>query len=160
MEKNNILKNPLNIAKKDGGDLDQENLNPVSIIINNEPGSMYDEPAPPHQITKEELEEKGVLYFVNQLNNNQMHLEKELNKNSDEMQKQSEILEALRQERIEEKGLELEELIYSCLNKGSVTPEEDKLIRRKYHIYHEVLGGNHGIQELYEERYMNLKVHM
>ena len=89
-----------------------------------------------------------------------MHLEKELNKNSDEMQKQSKILEALRQERIEEKGLELEELIYSCLNKGSVTPEEDKLIRRKYHIYHEVLGGNHGIQELYEERYMNLKVHM
>ena len=160
MEKNNILKNPLNIVKKDGGSSDQENPNPVSIIINNEPGSMYDEPAPPHQITKEELEEKGVLYFVNQLNNNQMNLEKELNKNSDEMQKQSEILEALRQERIEEKGLELEELIYSCLNKGSVTPEEDKLIRRKYHIYHEVLGGNHGIQELYEERYMNLKVHM
>lgn len=107
-------------------------------------------------ITNEDLNSENYNLILQQSIN---HLIDNQNMNNVEMQKQSQILQSLRQERIEEKGLELEDLMYKVLVRGYATPAEDKVIRRKYHIYHEILGGNHNIKELYEERYLDLDIH-
>jgi hypothetical protein len=49
-------------------------------------------------------------------------------------------------------------LIYTCLNQGFATPEQNDKITLLYTAY-EALGGNHEIKSLYYEHYLKLPVH-
>ena len=49
-------------------------------------------------------------------------------------------------------------MIYAALDKGYVTPAQDKRIRVKYKDYR-ANKGNGEIQELYEKRYLRLHIH-
>lgn len=140
---------------------------PISIVINNDldkddednleyqPDFFHEFP----EVSEDKIQEKGSAWYLNILGRNQHILNKRLEKNEEEMLKQSKTLEALRQDRIGEKAIEIEKLIYSALEKQFATPEEDKLIRKKYRLYHEVLLGNSDIAELYNERYLKIPVH-
>lgn len=162
-EHSEALSNPLK-KKKEAPAAKADPSQSVSIVINNnnnEEGKSksLDDNIDGKKITEDEVNDKGVVYFINELKENQAYLNEKLIKNSEEMKSQSEVLEALRKERIEEKGIQIEELIYNALVKGFATPAEDKLIRKKYYIYHEILGGNHGIQELYDNKYQGIAIH-
>ena len=54
--------------------------------------------------------------------------------------------------------IELKKLIYSCLNKGYATPEENDKIITFYSAY-VGLGGNHEVKCLYEDHYVKLPIH-
>ena len=56
------------------------------------------------------------------------------------------------------KKIELKRLMYDCLNKGFATPAENDKITMYFHSY-SALGGNHEVETLYKEHYINLKVH-
>lgn len=56
------------------------------------------------------------------------------------------------------KKIELKRLMYDCLNKGFATPSENDKITMFFHSYTS-LGGNHEVETLYKEHYINLKVH-
>lgn len=111
-----------------------------------------------NNVEDRDIDVHGIPYFINLLKRNQHILNNRLIQNEKNMNKQSTILEALRDDRISEKHIELETLIYSSLNQGFVTPAQDKLIREKYRIYR-LLGGNGDIQMLFEGRYLSVPVH-
>lgn len=79
-------------------------------------------------------------------------------RSTEELEKQTNILNILKECQLEEQRGRLKEMIYDCLSQGYVTPKQDEKIRHAYYVYHEVLGGNHEISELYNKRYLNLKV--
>ena len=81
-----------------------------------------------------------------------------LEKHAVELENQSQTLNNLQALMKNMIRFELEDMIYSCLNKGYATPAEDKRIRIKYKDYR-ANKGNGDIEELYEKRYIKLKIH-
>lgn len=79
-------------------------------------------------------------------------------RSTEALEKQTDILNILKECQLEEQRGRLKEMIYDCLSQGYVTPKQDEKIRHAYYVYHKVLGGNHEISELYNKRYLNLKV--
>lgn len=83
----------------------------------------------------------------------------ELASQSEKIKRNSSILDALRNNEMINKKIELKKMIYECLNNGYATPEENDKITQYYIAYTE-LGGNHEIKTLYEQHYLKLPVHI
>lgn len=67
-------------------------------------------------------------------------------------------LNKLQKAAMNDKKIALKDEIYECLNAGFVTPKQRDKITLDYESYCE-LGGNHEVQKLYEEHFLNLSVH-
>ena len=68
------------------------------------------------------------------------------------------VIDSLRETMKDDKKIKLEKQIYECLNKGFVTPEENKIITTNYQNYR-LLKGNGEIEELYTKHYVKLPIH-
>lgn len=64
----------------------------------------------------------------------------------------------IREAMMNDKKVLLKDLIYNALDKGFATPEEDERITIEYNSYTS-LGGNGVIRDLYENKYLRLKIH-
>lgn len=151
------FKNPLSEKKEDEHSKSNTPTSNINININN--GDHDDDD-----------EDLFVLNDDINLGNNEK-IEKTINRVIKEQKNQSEILKDHSAQLTEQSLIlenvqrlmknvirfELEDLIYDALGKGYVTPEEDKKIRIKYKDYRDNKG-NGDIQELYEKRYLNLKI--
>lgn len=69
------------------------------------------------------------------------------------------MISALQEAEMKAYQVELKNLMYQCLNKGFITPQENEEIEIKYNSYINLLGGNGFIKHLYEERFVELPIH-
>lgn len=81
-----------------------------------------------------------------------------INNNTKKIDESLEILSKLRESAMNDKRVELKAMMYECLSRGFVTPVENDKITLSYHSY-VLLGGNSEIKSLYEDHYLNLKIH-
>ena len=67
-------------------------------------------------------------------------------------------LQVLQKAAMRDKKIALKQEIYDCLNAGFVTPRQRDKIQTDYESYCE-LGGNHEVEKLFEEHFLELPVH-
>lgn len=103
-------------------------------------------------------DEEKVEVTINRLIDCQKTQSDILDSHTIELEKQSQTLDSLQELMKNMIRFEIEDMIYDCLNKGYATPAEDKRIRVKYKDYR-ANKGNGDIEELYEKRYIKLKIH-
>lgn len=168
-EKYTILDNPLHENKdSEGGDDDKKekqsatignDTNNINININN--GTDNDIDTDEKFVLKSDdtlSDEEKIEATFNRLIDCQKEQSVLLEKHTVELENQSQTLNDLQALMKNMIRFELEDMIYSCLNKGYATPAEDKRIRIKYKDYR-ANKGNGDIEELYEKRYIKLKIH-
>ena len=168
-EKYTILDNPLHENKdSEGGDDDKKekqsatignDTNNINININN--GTDNDIDTDEKFVLKSDdtlSDEEKIEATFNRLIDCQKEQSVLLEKHTVELENQSRTLNDLQALMKNMIRFELEDMIYSCLNKGYATPAEDKRIRIKYKDYR-ANKGNGDIEELYEKRYIKLKIH-
>ena len=168
-EKYTILDNPLHENKdSEGGDDDKKekqsatignDTNNINININN--GTDNDIDTDEKFVLKSDdtlSDEEKIEATFNRLIDCQKEQSVLLEKHTVELENQSQTLNDLQALMKNMIRFELEDMIYSCLNKGYATPAEDKRIRIKYKDYR-ANKGNGDIEELYEKRYIKLKMH-
>jgi hypothetical protein len=103
-------------------------------------------------------DQEKVEVTINRLIDSQKSQSEILEKHTLELENQSQTLDNLQALMKNMIRFEIEDMIYECLNKGYATPAEDKKIRVKYKDYR-ANKGNGDIEELYEKRYIKLKIH-
>ena len=168
-EKYTILDNPLHENKdSEGGDDDKKekqsatignDTNNINININN--GTDNDIDTDEKFVLKSDdtlSDEEKIEATFNRLIDCQKEQSVLLEKHTVELENQSQTLNDLQALMKNMIRFELEDMIYSCLNKGYATPAEDRRIRVKYKDYR-ANKGNGDIEELYEKRYIKLKIH-
>ncbi|MDO4189345.1 MAG: hypothetical protein Q4D29_10190 [Lachnospiraceae bacterium] len=64
----------------------------------------------------------------------------------------------IREAMMNDKKVILKDMMYSALDKGYATPDEDERISIEYNSY-VGLGGNGQIKDLYENKYLKLHIH-
>lgn len=69
----------------------------------------------------------------------------------------STVIDAMRENIVTNMRFELHDAMMECITRGCVTPTEYDRIREKMHNYRN-LNGNHGLCELYEERFKTLPI--
>ena len=168
-EKYTILDNPLHENKDSEGGYDNKkekqsatignDTNNINININN--GTDNDIDTDEKFVLKSDdtlSDEEKIEATFNRLIDCQKEQSVLLEKHTVELENQSQTLNDLQALMKNMIRFELEDMIYSCLNKGYATPAEDKRIRIKYKDYR-ANKGNGDIEELYEKRYIKLKIH-
>ena len=169
-EKYTILCNPLH-EKKNSEDKEDDkkekqsvignDTNNINININNGTDNNDDDNTDEKFVLKSDdtlSDEEKVEATFNRLIDCQKEQSAILEKHAVELENQSQTLNNLQALMKNMIRFELEDMIYSCLNKGYATPAEDKRIRIKYKDYR-ANKGNGDIEELYEKRYIKLKIH-
>lgn len=171
-EKYTILSNPLN-NKKDSDDNEEDkddkkekqsfignDTNNININITNGTDNNDDDTDDKFVLKSDDTltDEEKVEATFNRLIDCQKEQSVLLEKHTVELENQSQTLNDLQALMKNMIRFELEDMIYSCLNKGYATPAEDKRIRVKYKDYR-ANKGNGDIEELYEKRYIKLKIH-
>lgn len=167
-EKYTALANPLH-EKKDSEDEDDKkekqsiignDTNNINININNGTDNDDDDTDGKFVLKSDDTltDEEKVEATINRLIDSQKEQSVLLEKHTVELENQSQTLNDLQALMKNMIRFELEDMIYSCLNKGYATPAEDRRIRVKYKDYR-ANKGNGDIEELYEKRYIKLKIH-
>ena len=154
-----LLKNPLNEETEDDNKsenkkpLDQHNE--INININNGEAGTDD---------KFVLQEDGTLSDSKKIEatiNRIIDVQKEqsiiLERHTKELKDQNTMLKNMQSLMKNNIKFELEDMIYTALTRGYVTPAEDKKIRVKYGDYRNN-NGNGDLKDLYESRYLDLEV--
>ena len=165
------LKNPVLKSKiTDNSNKSSENHEAINININNGTASIEDKQNDKKEESfvlkgddisdKEKIEHTFNKIIQRQKNSaeEQKNLSEILEKQGKELNSQSQILNAVQILMKNMIRFELEDMIYAALDKGYVTPAQDKRIRVKYKDYR-ANKGNGEIQELYEKRYLRLHIH-
>jgi len=68
-------------------------------------------------------------------------------------------MEKIRSAQCANYGVVIKKRIYECLDKGYVTPQEWEEVETSYHIYHDILGGNGHIENLFIHKFMKIPIH-
>lgn len=157
-----LLRNPLtkdSEKKENKPSNDGENHNEINITINNgddQPKGTDD------KFVLEGDESLSDSEKIEATINRIIEVQKEqsliLEKHTQELQDQNTILKNMQTLMKNNIKFELEDMIYAVLDRGYVTPAEDKKIRVKYSDYRSN-EGNGDLKELYESRYLDLDVH-
>ena len=153
-----LLRNPLN--ESDDNDKSEtkkpiDQHNEINININNGEASTDD---------KFVLQEDGTLSDSKKIEatiNRIIDVQKEqsviLERHTKELKDQNTMLKNMQSLMKNNIKFELEDMIYTALARGYVTPAEDKKIRVKYRDYRNN-NGNGDLKDLYESRYLDLEV--
>lgn len=158
-----LLRNPLSkdseTKKEPDHSGDNENHNEINITINNgddNPKKTNDK----FVLDGDESlsDSKKIEATINRIIDVQKEQSLILEKHTVELQDQNTILKNMQSLMKNNIKFELEDMIYSVLDRGYVTPAEDKKIRVKYADYR-LNEGNGDLKELYESRYLDLDVH-
>lgn len=165
------LKNPILKSKSSDNKSKKssENHESINININNGSASIENEDDKKEEkfILKDEdaSDKERIEHTFNKIIQQQKRVAGEqkkqselLEKHGEELLNQSQILNAVQTLMKNMIRFELEDMIYAALDKGYVTPAQDKRIRVKYKDYR-ANKGNGEIQELYEKRYLRLHIH-
>ena len=153
-----LLKNPLNETNNDEGSENKKPVdqhNEINININNGEAGTDD---------KFVLREDGTLSDSKKIEatiNRIIDVQKEqsiiLERHTKELKDQNTMLKNMQSLMKNNIKFELEDIIYTVLTRGYVTPSEDKKIRIKYNDYQNN-DGNGDLKDLYESRYLDLEV--
>ena len=155
-----MLRNPLN--EKSSDDSESEHKEPVdqhneiNININNGEASTEDKFV--LQGDKELSDSKKIEATINRIIDVQKEQSVILEKHTKELKDQNHMLKNMQTLMKNNIKFELEDMIYTALTRGYVTPAEDKKIRIKYRDYQNN-DGNGDLKDLYESRYLDLDVH-
>ena len=165
------LKNPVLKSKfSNNSNKSSENHEAINININNGTASIEDKQNDKKEDVfvlkgndvsdKEKIEHtfNKIIQRQKKSAEEQKNLSEILEKHGKELNNQSQILNAVQVLMKNMIRFELEDMIYAALDKGYVTPAQDKRIRVKYKDYR-ANKGNGEIQELYEKRYLRLHIH-
>lgn len=96
---------------------------------------------------------------INKIKEVQQEHDIKINTISEKCDSTIDLLEKLQRASMNDKKIALKEDIYKCLNQGFVTPHQRERIVTNYNSYHDDLNGNSEVQLLYENHFLNLKVH-
>jgi len=99
-----------------------------------------------------------IIHAINDIKKENASQNRVINSNTKKLDKTIEALNVLQEAEMINKKIELKSLIYTCLNQGYSTPEQNDKITLLYGSY-EALGGNHEIKSLYYQHYLKLPVH-
>ena len=154
-----ILRNPLYeknevVDKKDKDDDDHR----IKVNINNNPeGESTDDK---FVLTGDKTlpDDKKLEATINRIIEVQKQQSILLETHTEELKNQNEMLKSMQTLMKNNIKFELEDMIYAALDRGYVTPAEDRKIRVKYRDYRDN-NGNGDLEELYKSRYLDLDVH-
>lgn len=154
-----LFKNPLNESDSDDENKSKEsnsNGQQINININNGENNGTED--------KFVLQEDGSLSDSKKIEatiNRIIDVQKEqsviLQRHTKELKEQNTMLKNMQELMKNNIKFELEDMIYTVLTRGYVTPAEDKKIRVKYRDYRNN-NGNGDLKDLYESRYSKLEV--
>lgn len=102
---------------------------------------------------------ENILDAINKVIYIQNQHSKQIIENDDKLNTIITSIDHLRESDMIDKQVSLKHMIYQCLNNGFATPEENDKITKLYYAYHELLGGNHEVESLYEDHYLTLPIH-
>ncbi len=101
----------------------------------------------------------SILNAINEVISVQNSHSKKIDDTDDKLNSIIVSIDHLRESDMIDKQVSLKHMIYKCLNNGFATPEENDKITKLYYAYHELLGGNHEVETLYEDHYLKLPIH-
>lgn len=157
-----MLRNPLNEKSGDSNEkvskdpVDQHNE--INININNGEASYGTDDKFVLEGDKELTDTEKIEATINRIIEVQKEQSVILERHTSELKDQNEMLKNMQSLMKNNIKFELEDMIYEVLDRGYVTPAEDKKIRVKYKDYRNNKG-NGDLEELYESRYLELDVH-
>lgn len=102
--------------------------------------------------------DKVVIDSINELKDTQVEQSKILNDTVMTLNGIADIVVTLKETEMNDKKIELKQMIYDCLNAGFATPAQNDKITMAYQSY-VALDGNGEIKTLYEQHYLRLGVH-
>lgn len=152
-----LLRNPLDDSEDDDNSdkKSSDHHNEINININNGEAGTDD---------KFVLQEDGTLSdskkieaTINRIIDVQKQQSIILERHTKELKDQNHMLKNMQTLMKNNIKFELEDMIYTVLTRGYVTPAEDKKIRIKYNDYQNN-DGNGDLKDLYESRYLDLEV--
>ena len=165
----NINKSDTNIRHTESSSSKKEQA-PIVINVSNNPGELqkFEDKIPDVKPGVKKINPEGakcdvdlamkVIATVNTVIDRDKFQEKEIDNIKIKIAELEEIIQKLKLIEMNDKKLELKSLIYKCLNSGFALPQENDVIVNKYTSYRS-LDGNHEIQALYENHYLQLGVH-
>lgn len=107
----------------------------------------------------EERFDSTILNAINNIVTTQNEHNRRIKETENKLDGIVEIMNQLRESDMIDKQITLKHMIYECLNNGFATPEENDKITKLYYAYHNLLGGNHEVETLYEDHYLKLPIH-
>lgn len=169
VESNTPMGSIMNIKKNKKSNDDQSNIN-INISQYSNQQNTNDEiehneidakiPKLDEKILEDEEKfNEHVLDAINNVIYIQNKHSKQIDENADRLNSIIISIDHLRESDMIDKQLSLKHMIYQCLNHGFATPEENDKITKLYYAYHELLGGNHEVESLYEDHYLKLPIH-
>ena len=153
-EKEKKDNNGNNITININGDKKEEKAEVAQVgILSNEYRSLLDD-----SLADSDEFNTTIIEAINEIKNENATQNNIINSNTKKLDRTIESLNVLKESEMINKKIELKSLIYTCLNQGFATPEQNDKITLLYTSY-EALGGNHEIKSLYYEHYLKLPVH-
>lgn len=154
-----ILKNPLNDKKDDEDKKDKDEDDPHIVVnINNNTDNEGTDDKFVLTGDKTLPDDKKLEATINRIIEVQKEQSILLETHTEELKNQNEMLKSMQTLMKNNIKFELEDMIYAALDRGYVTPAEDRKIRVKYRDYRDN-NGNGDLEELYKSRYLDLDVH-
>ena len=158
-----MLRNPLNEKSSDSKGINTskdsvDQHNEINININNGENTHGTDDKFVLEGDKELTDTEKIEATINRIIEVQKEQSDILERHTNELKDQNEMLKNMQSLMKNNIKFELEEMIYEVLDRGYVTPAEDKKIRVKYKDYRNNKG-NGDLEELYESRYLELDVH-
>lgn len=156
-EKYKFLRNPLsNLDNEDNYKSANDHHTEVHVTVNNGDNGTDDKFV--LDSDKELSDEKKIEATINRIIEVQKEQSIILERHTTELKDQNLILKNMQTLMKNNIKFELEDMIYEVLDRGYVTPAEDKKIRVKYNDY-KANNGNGELEDLYKSRYLELDVH-
>lgn len=137
------------------GQVNEEKHKNVETTISNEKLSRLNE----ELLEDEEKFDSMILNAINDVITIQNEHNDRIKETEDKLDGIIKMINQIRESDMIDKQISLKHMIYECLNNGFATPEENDKITKFYHAYHDLLGGNHEVETLYEDHYLKLSIH-
>lgn len=162
----NTMMGSIMSVKKSKRDDSQSNIN---ININQYSDRQDEQTQDKNEILMSTLDEKiledeenfneNILDTLNRIIHTQNKQSKQIDETDGKLNSIIKSIDYLRESNMIDKQVSLKHMIYQCLNNGFATPEENDKITKMYYAYHELLGGNHEVESLYNDHYLKLSIH-
>lgn len=155
-EKYKFLRNPLSKSDEENTKSADDHHTEVHVTVNNGDHGTDDKFV--LDSDKELSDSKKIEATINRIIEVQKEQSIILERHTTELKDQNLILKNMQTLMKNNIKFELEDMIYEVLDRGYVTPAEDKKIRVKYNDY-KANDGNGELEDLYKSRYLKLDVH-
>lgn len=130
-----------------------ENNSDLPVLDNNQSDEYLDK-----DLADSEEFNETIIDTINNIKHEQLVQSKKIDENTIRLENAIECLNILKESEMINKKIELKKMIYSCLNQGYATPEQNDRITQFYHSYVS-LDGNHEVESLYNNHYLKLPIH-